>query len=119
MDREANLVGIADIEIGMGFEKRFGFRRRRLAKAVDIMMAVALGVRNADQRAKRQILLHAEAGLAGQILAGDESLVATFAPFRGAGGVDDGLVDTLAGFRRDAAIAERARRGEAVIRIIR
>ena len=36
------------------------------------MMAVALGMGDAEQRAERQILLHAEAGLAGQVLAGDE-----------------------------------------------
>src|SRR6478735_9707722 len=106
MDREADFVAVATIEIGMGGKKGFRLGRRRVAKTVDIMMAVALGVGDAEQRAKRQILLHAKAGLAGQILAGDESLVTFGAPFGGAGGVDDGFVDALAGFRRDAAIAE-------------
>ena len=36
------------------------------------MMAVALGMGDADQRAEREILLHGQAGLAGQVLAGDE-----------------------------------------------
>src|SRR5437868_6106570 len=96
MDREAHFATVADIEIGMASEKRFRLRRRRVAKAVDVVMAVALGVRHADQRAKRQILLHAKPGLAGQILAGDEGLVALRAPFGGASGVDHRLVDALA-----------------------
>src|SRR5712675_3136983 len=104
MNREANLVGVADIEIGVGGKEGFRLGRRRVAKTVDIMMAVALGMRNPDQRAKREILLHAKACLAGQILTGDEGLVTLGAPFGGAGRVDDGLVDALAGFCRDAAI---------------
>ena len=74
MDREADLVAVADIEIGMAGEKGFRFGGGRVAKAVDIMMAVALGMGDADQRAKRQILLHAEAGLAGQVLAAMKAL---------------------------------------------
>ena len=118
MDREPDLVAVAGIEIGMRGEKRLRLRGRRIAKTVDIMMAVALGMGDADQRAERQILLHAEPGLAGQVLAGDEEFFAFRAPFRGAGRVDDRLVDALAGFRRDAAIAERARRRERVVGIV-
>ena len=55
-------------------EKRLRLGGGRVAKAVDIMMAVALGMGDADQRAERKILLHGEAGLAGQVLAGDEEL---------------------------------------------
>ena len=51
-------------------EKRLRFGRRRIGKTVDIMMAVALGVADADQRAEREVLLHAKSGLAGQVLAG-------------------------------------------------
>ena len=69
------MFAVADIEIGMGGKEGFRLRGRRVAKAVDIMMAVALGMRNPDQRAKREILLHAKAGLAGQVLTGDEGLV--------------------------------------------
>ncbi len=36
------------------------------------MVAVALGMRDAVKGDERQILLHREAGLAGQILAGEE-----------------------------------------------
>ena len=72
MDREPDLVAVADIEIGMRREKRLRFGGRRIAKTVDIMVAVALGMGDADQRAEREILLHRKARLAGQILAGDE-----------------------------------------------
>ena len=82
------------------------------------MMAVALGMGDADQRAEREILLHGKARLAGQVLAGDEALFAARAPFRRAGRVDDRLVDALAGFRGDAAIAERARHRERVVGIV-
>ncbi len=75
MDREADFVAVADIEIGMRGEKRFRLGRGRLGKSVDIMVAVALGMGDADQRAERQILLHAEPGLTGQVLARDEVLV--------------------------------------------
>ena len=92
--------------------------RGRIGEAVDIMMTVALGMGDAEQRAERQILLHGKAGLAGQILAADEIALPGRAPSGGARGVDDRLVEPLAGFRRDAAIAERLRRRERVIGIV-
>src|ERR1700736_1474136 len=82
------------------------------------MMAVALGVGDPDQRAEREILLHTEAGLTRQVLAGDKELFALPAPLGGARRVDDRLVDPLAGFGGDAAIAERARRRECVIGLV-
>ena len=36
------------------------------------MMTVAFGMGDADQGAEREVLLHAQAGLTGQVLAGDE-----------------------------------------------
>ena len=51
MDREPDLVTVAGIEIGMRCKKCLRFGGRRIAKAVDIMMAVALGMGDADQRA--------------------------------------------------------------------
>ena len=57
------------VEIGMRGHEGLRFRGRRLAKAVDIVMAVAFGMGDADERAEREILLHGEAGLAGQVLA--------------------------------------------------
>ena len=62
------------VEIGMRGEKRLRLGGRRIAKAVDIVMAVALGVGDADQGAEREVLLHGETGLAGEVLAGDEEL---------------------------------------------
>src|SRR4030088_1270507 len=97
MNGETDFRSVADIEIGMAGEKGFRLGRGRLAKTVDIMMAVALGVGNTDQRAKRQILLHTKTGLAGQVSAGDKGLVALRAPSGGAGSIDHRLVDALAG----------------------
>src|SRR3569832_2594800 len=106
------------IEIGMRYGEGRSFSRRCLAKAVDIVMAVALGMGNAEKGAEREILLHGKAGLAGEVLTGDEEFFPTRAPFRRARGVDDGLVEPLAGFRGDAAIAERPRRRERVVGIM-
>ena len=118
MDREPDLVAVADIEIGMAGEKRLRFGGRRIAKAIDIMVAVALGMGDADQRAEREILLHGQSRLAGQVLAGDEAFFAACAPFGRARRVDHRLVDALAGFRGDAAIAERPRHRERVVGIV-
>ena len=118
VDREPDLAAVADIEIGMAGEKRLRLGGRRIAKTVDIMMAVALGMGDADQRAEREILLHRQSRLAGQVLAGDETLLAASAPLGRAGCVDDRLVDALAGFRGNAAIAERPRHRERVIGIV-
>ena len=76
MDRKPDLVAVADIEIGMAGEKRLRLRERRVAKAIDVMMPVALGVGDTDQGAEREILLHGQAGLTGQVLAGDEEFFA-------------------------------------------
>src|SRR5213596_3162150 len=82
------------------------------------MVAVALGMGDADQCAKREILLHAEADLTGQVLARYEEFFAARAPFGGAGRIDDRLVDPLAGFGGDAAITKRARRRKCIIGIV-
>ena len=118
MNREPDFVAVAGIEIGMRREIRLRFGGRRVAKAVDIMMAVALGMGDADQRAKREILLHRQSRLAGQILAGNEAFLAGGAPFGRTGRVDHRLVDALAGFRGDTAIAERPRDREGVVGIV-
>src|SRR5260370_19689374 len=78
---EADLIAVAGVEIGMRVEECLRFGRGRLGKSVDIMMAVALGVGDADQRAERKVLLHAKARLAGQVLPRDEELLAATAPF--------------------------------------
>ena len=80
MDRKPDLVAVAGIEIGMRGEERVCFVRRRIAKAVDIMMAVAFGMGDADQRAEREILLHGKPGLAGQVFARDKELFVLRAP---------------------------------------
>lgn len=118
MDGETDLVAVLGIKIGMCDQEGVSLRGRRIAKAVDIMVTVALGMGNADQRAEREILLHGQSGLAGQVFAGDEAFRAGRAPFGRARGIDHRLVDALAGFRRDAAIAERARHRECIIGIV-
>src|SRR5689334_25387404 len=97
MDGEADLAAADLVEIGMAAKEAVRFRRRRLAKAVNVMVAVAFGMRNAEQRAQCEILLHGEAGLAGEVLAGDEISRALRAPFRRARRVANGLADALAG----------------------
>ena len=76
MDREPDLTAVVGIEIGMRGAKRLRLRGGRIGKTVDIMMAVALGMGDADQSAEREVLLHAKARLAGQVLAGDEEFCA-------------------------------------------
>ena len=57
-------------------EERLRLGGRRIAKAIDIVMAVALGMGDADQRAEREVLLHGKPGLTGQVLARDEEFFA-------------------------------------------
>src|SRR5258707_49663 len=96
MDGQPYAVAVADVEIGMGREKGQRLGGGRLAEAIDIMVAVALGVGDADQGAERKVLLHAKAGLTGQVLAGDEEFLTLRAPLGGAGRIDDRFVDPLA-----------------------
>src|SRR5215211_8236262 len=81
-------------------------------------MAVAFGMGDADQRTEREVLLHAEAGLTREVLAGDEEFSTFRTPLRRSCGIDDGFVDALARFRGDAAIAELTRRRKLVIAIV-
>src|SRR4051812_7167800 len=118
MDREPDVVAVADVKVGMRRKESLRFRVRRTGKTIDIMMAVAFGMGNADQRAERQILLHAETGLTGEILAGDEKFFAARAPFCRAHRIEDRLVDTLAGLRGNAAIAKRSGGRERVIGVV-
>ena len=52
MDREADLAARACIEIGMRGEEGVGFVSRGVGKAVDVVMSVAFGMGDADQRAE-------------------------------------------------------------------
>src|SRR3954468_2795621 len=79
MNREPHFVAIAEIEIGMAGEKSLRLRERRVGKAIHVMMPVALGMGDTNQGAEREILLHAQAGLTGQVLAGDEEFFTLFA----------------------------------------
>src|SRR4051794_8031931 len=81
VDRKPHGLSIADVEVGMRDEKRLRFAIGRIGKTIDVMMAVTLGVGDADQRAKREILLHAKPRLTGEVLAADEISLAANAPF--------------------------------------
>ena len=118
MNGEADLAAIVSVEIGVRREKCLCFLKRAFGKAVDIMMAVALGMGHADEGAEREVLLHGEPRLAGEVFARDEESLSLAAPLCGARGVDDRLVEALAGFRRDAAIAERTRGRKGIVGII-
>src|SRR5262245_58928581 len=87
------------VEIGMRGSEGPRLGRRRVAKPVDIEMAVALGVGDADESAEREILLHGESGLAGQVLSGHEVVFTARTPLRSACRIDDRLVEALAGLR--------------------
>ena len=97
MNREPDLASRACVEVGMASQKRIRLSGGRVAKTVDIVMAIALGVGDADQRAERQILLHGKARLTGEVLARNEAFFARCAPLGRAGGVDHRLVDAFAG----------------------
>src|SRR5260370_19220281 len=118
MDREPDAVAVARVEIGMRREKGLRLRRGRIGKSIDIVVTVARGMGDANQCVKREVLLDAEAGLTGQVLARYEKPFAARAPFDGAGRIDDRLVDPLARFRGDATIKKRARRGKRIIGIV-
>src|SRR5258707_14059079 len=85
MDRQPDIFSVADIEIGVRYAKGFRLSGGRTAKNVDIMVAVALGGGDADQRAERGGLLHAEAGPPGQGLAGGGKIFASPPPLPGTG----------------------------------
>src|SRR5947209_19538668 len=81
MDGEAHAVSIARVKVGMRRQKSLRLGGRRFGKAIDIMVTVTLSMGDADQGAKREVLLHRQPRLAGQVLGGDEVLVAAGAPF--------------------------------------
>src|ERR1700682_4145923 len=95
VDRQPDFVAVADVEIGMRRQEGLSLVRRRVAETVDIMVAIAFGMGDTDQRAERKVLLHAKTDLTGQILACYEVLFPARTPFGGTGRVDDRLVDTL------------------------
>src|SRR3954453_22720188 len=82
------------------------------------MVTVALGMADADQCAKREVLLHREASLAGQVLACDEEFLSPRAPLGRACRIDERFVDPFAGFGRDAVIAERTGEWKRIVGIV-
>src|ERR1700712_4599231 len=81
VDRKPDGAALADVEIGMRRQKSPRFTIGRVRKAVDIMMTVALGMGDPDQRTERKVLLHREPGLTGEVFAADEIFLADRAPF--------------------------------------
>ena len=80
MDRQPDAVAVARVEIGMRREKGLRLHRGRIGKSIDIVVTVALSMGDADQCAKREVLLDAEAGLTRQVLAGYEEAVGKSGP---------------------------------------
>src|ERR1700750_1623729 len=119
MDGQMHAGRARTIEVRMRRREGVGFTLRCLAEAVDIVMTVALHVMEAEPGAQRQILLQGQARLAGQVLAGDEEPSARGIPLGVARGVEDRLVDALAGFGGDAAVAELARSRKGIIAVVR
>src|SRR5260370_38842886 len=85
MDRKPDAVAVARVEIGMRREKGLRLRSGRVGKSIDIMVTVALGMGDANQCAKRKVLLDAKAGLTGEVLARYKKPFAARAPIGGAG----------------------------------
>src|SRR5580698_11096822 len=98
MDGEPNAIAGTLIKIGMRGKEGIRLVGWRIAKTIDIVMAVALRMGDADESREREILLHRRPGLTGQILARDKEFFVSHAPFGRAGRVDHGLVDSLARF---------------------
>src|SRR5260370_40629768 len=77
-------------------------------------MAVAPDMRQPEQVARGEILLHSEPGLGGEIRAGHKVALAPRlgVPDPAPGGVEDGLVEPLAAFARHTSVAKRPGRWE-------
>src|SRR3972149_3299803 len=100
----------ASIKIGVRGEKSVLLGLRRAGHAVDILVPVALDMRGADEGRQREVLLNGDAGLRGEVLRRHEVSLRAFlgVPVRHARTVEQGAIKALAGFRRNAAIAQRA-----------
>src|SRR4051794_38926210 len=59
---EPDALSGVGIEIGMRGRESLCLSYRRVAKAVDVVMAVALGMGDAEEGAEREVLLHGKAG---------------------------------------------------------
>lgn len=72
MNTEPDALPGIGVEIGMRMGESLRLSGGRLAKAVDIVMAVAFGMGDAEEGAEGEVLLHGEPGLAGEVFTGDE-----------------------------------------------
>ena len=52
---QADGIAAAGVEIGMRHEKCAGFTERRAVESIDIVMAVAFGMGDADERSERSV----------------------------------------------------------------
>src|SRR5215212_2599527 len=89
MDRQPDVVAVTNVEIGMRRHESLRLGDGRLAKAIDVMVAVTLGMGDPDQGTKCKVLLHRKTGLTGEVLAGDEEFFTARAPLRRARRVHD------------------------------
>src|SRR5216117_623281 len=104
----------------MCFGKHALLARRRVlsVESRDVMMAVPLDVRDADQPAERQILLEREPGLRSQVFAGHERRLRLPA-VRAARRVDQAFVDAFAALARHTGITQLPRAWKGIVRRVR
>src|SRR5438067_13271159 len=93
-------------------------RRVLSAESRDVVMAVALDMRNADQSAERQILLEREPGLRGEVFAAHERRLRLPA-VRAARRVNQAFVEALAALARHAGVTHLPRARKRVVGSVR
>src|SRR5205814_5976129 len=97
---------------------------RTVAEAIGVVMAIALAVRQAEQRRERKVLLHREAGLAGEVFGrheiGRRDAVALCRriPSIAARAVDERLVQAFAALARHRAPADFSAANERIERAV-
>src|SRR5438132_7383604 len=111
-NRQPDAAAAPLVQPGLRGEKGLLFRVACAlsGESVDVVVAVALGVLQAEQRRERQVLLNAKSRLHGQILARQEiARRDAVIPLRTARRVEQRLVDSLAALARYSGVAGCAR----------
>src|SRR5678815_1163580 len=87
VDAQPNEIVVADVEIRMRTQKRRLLGCPERGQTTNVVMAVALDVAEPEQRDERQVLLHGQARLSGEIFGRHEERVAAglLVPSRAAG----------------------------------
>src|SRR5207244_10141541 len=110
LDAQARLGLAAPVEIAMETRGLVPLAPRAVGEAPDVVMAIALDMRDAEGAHGRQILLERHHGQVGQVLrAHEEGGLGLASPVQPLDqrAVQEGLEDALAVLAADAAVAER------------